>query len=61
MRPRIVFLILAVAIAAAFLVWFVRRPKTPAVQPTAATAPTASSQRALQLAIQHDGLTPERA
>ena len=63
MRPRTLLLVLAVAIAAAFLVWFVRRPKTPAVQPTAstATAPTASSQRALQLAIQHDGLTPERA
>ena len=63
MRPRTLLLVLAVAIAAAFLVWFVRRPKTPAVQPTAstATAPTASSQRALQLAIQHEGLTPERA
>ena len=66
MRPRTLLLVLAVAIAAAFLVWFVRRPRTPAVQPTAATAatataPGASSQRALQLAIQHDGLTPERA
>jgi len=61
MRPRSLLLVLAVAIAAVLLFLFVRRPKAPAVQPTAANAPTASGQRALQLAIQHDGLTPERA
>src|SRR5262245_41205433 len=70
MRLRLIIVILAVSLGAALLFWLVHRSRPPAVQ-SAVTAPPAGSgapgaapasgQRALQLDIQHLGLTPERA
>jgi uncharacterized protein YdeI (BOF family) len=73
MRPRILVLILAVAMGAAIVFWFTRGTKKPAAPATAANGPAGpaqstpstsqalTSQRSLQLDINHLGLTPERA
>ncbi len=73
MRPRIFVLVVAILIAAAAAFWFTRRSKatssqsattaasSPAAAAAAQAAANASSQRAIQLDINHLGLTPERA
>ena len=75
MRPRLFVLSVIVLIAAFAVFWLVHRPK-PASSQSAANASSApaavaaaaanaaanaSSQRAIQLDINHLGLTPERA
>jgi hypothetical protein len=69
MRPRILVVILAVALAAVFVFWFLHRahapggaPATSATPaPASTTASLASSQHSIQLDINHLGLTPDRA
>lgn len=71
MRPRLFALILAAAIAAAFVFWFAHRSQMPPGAPAASAPPPAaaasvdaslaSSQHKIQIDIIHLGLTPERA
>jgi hypothetical protein len=73
MRPRILILVVVILLAATAAFWLTRRSKTtssqsatttassPAAAAAAQAATNASSQHAIQLDINHLGLTPERA